>query len=63
MVKCLETVYAVTLGVGLGNFLAADHSPCELGYEVTMVRDATADYSEKEMHAALDVNIPSYASL
>ncbi len=34
----------------------------ELGYEVTMVRDATTDYSEEEMHAALDVNIPNYAS-
>jgi nicotinamidase-related amidase len=34
----------------------------ELGYEVTMVRDATADYSDEHMHAALDVNIPSYAS-
>ena len=34
----------------------------ELGYDVTMVRDATADYSDKEMHAALDVNLPSYAS-
>ena len=34
----------------------------ELGYEVTMVRDATADYSDVEMHAALDVNIPNYAS-
>ena len=34
----------------------------ELGYEVTMIRDATADYSDKEMHAALDVNLPSYAS-
>jgi ureidoacrylate peracid hydrolase len=34
----------------------------ELGYEVTMVRDATADYSDEEMHAALDVNIPNYAS-
>jgi ureidoacrylate peracid hydrolase len=34
----------------------------ELGYEVTMVSDATADYSDNEMHAALDVNIPSYAS-
>jgi nicotinamidase-related amidase len=34
----------------------------ELGYEVTMVKDATADYSDREMHAALDVNIPSYAS-
>jgi len=34
----------------------------ELGYEVTMVKDATADYSDDEMHAALDVNIPNYAS-
>jgi len=34
----------------------------ELGYGVTMVRDATADYSDEEMHAALDVNIPNYAS-
>ncbi len=34
----------------------------ELGYDVTMVRDATADYSDDEMHAALDVNIPNYAS-
>ena len=34
----------------------------ELGYEVTVVKDATADYSDREMHAALDVNIPSYAS-
>ncbi len=34
----------------------------ELGYEVTLVKDATADYSNEEMHAALDVNIPNYAS-
>src|SRR5512144_909124 len=34
----------------------------ELGYEVTMVKDATADYSDQEMHAALGVNIPNYAS-
>jgi ureidoacrylate peracid hydrolase len=34
----------------------------ELGYEVTMVKDATASYSEKEMHAALEVNIPNYAT-
>jgi ureidoacrylate peracid hydrolase len=34
----------------------------ELGYEVTMVKDATASYSNVEMHAALDVNIPNYAS-
>ena len=34
----------------------------ELGYGVTMVKDATADYSDEEMHAALDINIPNYAS-
>src|SRR5262245_49767480 len=34
----------------------------ELGYEVTLVKDATADFSDEEMHAALDVNLPSYAS-
>ena len=34
----------------------------ELGYEVIMVKDATADYSDEEMHVALDVNIPNYAS-
>jgi hypothetical protein len=28
----------------------------ELGYEVTMVKDATADYANEQMHAALDVN-------
>jgi ureidoacrylate peracid hydrolase len=34
----------------------------ELGYEVTVVKDATADYSDEEMHAALDVNLPNYAN-
>jgi ureidoacrylate peracid hydrolase len=34
----------------------------ELGYEITVVKDATADYSDKEMQAALDINIPNYAS-
>jgi hypothetical protein len=34
----------------------------ELGYEVTVVSDAIADYSDVEMRAALEVNIPNYAS-
>ena len=34
----------------------------ELGYEVTVAKDATADYSEVAMHAALDINIPNYAN-
>jgi len=34
----------------------------ELGYDVTMVKDATADYSDEMMRAALDINLPNYAS-
>jgi nicotinamidase-related amidase len=34
----------------------------ELGYDVTVVKDATADYSDEMMHAALHINIPNYAS-
>jgi ureidoacrylate peracid hydrolase len=34
----------------------------ELGYEVTMVKDATTDYSDENMHAALEVNLPNYAN-
>ena len=33
----------------------------ELGYEVTVLIDATAAYSDREMQAALEVNIPNYA--
>ena len=35
----------------------------ELGYEVTVVKDAIADYSDREMNAALEVNIPNYAAI
>jgi ureidoacrylate peracid hydrolase len=35
----------------------------ELGYEVTVVKDATASYSDDQMHAALEVNIPNYATV
>ena len=34
----------------------------ELGYEVTVVKDATASYSDDHMHAALEINIPNYAN-
>jgi ureidoacrylate peracid hydrolase len=34
----------------------------ELGYEVTVVKGATADYPDEMMHAALDINMPNYAS-
>ena len=34
----------------------------ELGYEVTVVKDATASYSGEQMHAALDINLPNYAT-
>ena len=35
----------------------------ELGYEVTVIRNATADYSDELMHTALDLNMPNYASV
>jgi nicotinamidase-related amidase len=34
----------------------------ELGYDVTVVKDATADYSDEMMHAALEINLPNYAT-
>lgn len=34
----------------------------ELGYEATVVKDATADYSDQHMQAALVTNLPNYAS-
>jgi nicotinamidase-related amidase len=34
----------------------------ELGYDVTVVKDAVADYSDEMMHAALELNMPNYAS-
>ena len=35
----------------------------ELCYDVTVVKDATADYSDDAMHAALDVNMTNYAAI
>ncbi|MGO9508586.1 MAG: cysteine hydrolase family protein [Mycobacterium sp.] len=35
----------------------------ELGYDVTVVKDATASYSDREMAAALEVNMPNYAAV
>jgi len=37
-------------------------SAAELGYDVTLVKDAVASYSAEEMQAALEINIPNYAS-
>ena len=34
----------------------------ELGYPVTLVRDATAAFSKEALHAAHDINGPTYAS-
>ena len=34
----------------------------ERGFEITVIKDATADYSEEMMHVALEINLPNYAS-
>ena len=33
----------------------------ELGYHVTLVRDATAAFSSEKMHAAHEINGPTFA--
>jgi hypothetical protein len=41
----------------------SDRALCHrAGHEVTVVRDATADYSDEMMHASLEINLPNYAS-
>jgi ureidoacrylate peracid hydrolase len=35
----------------------------ELGYQVSVVKDATSSYSDDHMHAALEVNLPNYAAV
>ena len=35
----------------------------ELGYQVTVVKDATTSYSDDHMHAALEINLPNYAAV
>ncbi|MGB9434777.1 MAG: hypothetical protein WBQ89_21205 [Candidatus Acidiferrum sp.] len=46
--------------------LACDEASAHLRhrqrYDVTVLKDATADYSEEFMHAALVTNLPNYAS-
>jgi ureidoacrylate peracid hydrolase len=34
----------------------------ELGYDVTLVKDAIASYRWEEMHATLEINLPNYAT-
>jgi ureidoacrylate peracid hydrolase len=34
----------------------------ELGYDVTLVKDAIASYQWEEMHATLELNLPNYAT-
>jgi len=49
--------------VRLENEYAAVWFAAELCYDVTVVKDATADYWDDAMHAALDVNMTNYAAI
>jgi isochorismate hydrolase len=65
MMKVSATASSPSLAIGLIAHTCVEATVrygAELGYEVTMVKDATASYSDEEMHAALDINIPNYAS-
>jgi nicotinamidase-related amidase len=69
-ITVLLVVVVVLAGVAVRTFPssgqaageAAVRFAVELGYDVTVVKDATADYSEQFMHAALVTNLPNYAS-
>jgi ureidoacrylate peracid hydrolase len=55
--------YLVAIGLIANTCLEATvRFAAELGYDVTVVKDATAASSEEEMHAALEVNLPNYAN-
>jgi len=41
---------------------ATVRSAVDLGYQVTVVEDATASYSDDHMRAALEIALPNYAS-
>ena len=65
MMKVSATASSPSLAIGLIAHTCVEATVrygAELGHEVTMVKDATASYSDEEMHAALDINIPNYAS-
>ena len=50
--------------VGLGANTCIDSTvryAAELGYEVTLVKDAIGSYSSDEMKATLELNAPNYA--
>jgi ureidoacrylate peracid hydrolase len=51
----------IVMGLIAHTCLEATVHAAEIGYEVTVVKDATASYSNDHMHAALEVNIPNYA--
>lgn len=36
--------------------------PPSFDEDIAVVRDAVADYSDEMMHAALEINLPNYAS-
>src|SRR5262249_27338146 len=68
MVRCVHCPCRVRFGVQCSGVRPNDVKRDDRGeamnrkINVTMVRDATADYSDEAMHAALDVNIPNYAN-
>ena len=53
----------ITIGLIAHTCLEATvRSAVDLGYQVTVVKDATASYSDDHMHAALEIALPNYAS-
>jgi len=50
------------MGAPEGCVRAANNCVPRAGYDVTMVKDATASFTEEQMQAALRINLPNYAN-
>jgi len=46
---------------GAGRFCSNSHNGLELGYHITLIKDATAAFEQEGMHAAHEVNGPRFA--
>lgn len=62
MLKQRKATHVILIGLAANTCVeGTGRSASELGYHVTLVRDATAAFSDEALHAAHDINGPTYA--
>lgn len=63
MLKQRKATHVILIGLAANTCVeGTGRSASELGYHVTLVRDATAAFSDEALHAAHDINGPTYAN-